>query len=218
MVRCHSSDLKIDLKEIDLYLKRGGERGIRTPEAPWDSLVFETSAFYPFGHLSASVSVYAPLRGSTSHLGQNDVKRTERSKTKINSRRRGASAFHGTIDTPDGSFHVVGIGHLRVIVLKREGFWFARGLDIDYAAQGTTLSEVKKNFERGLEKTIDLHLNEFGNIEKLLTPMPLDARKRLIYSPSLRYEYSQVSTHRLSEKLKTLLNSEAITFIQPVAA
>jgi hypothetical protein len=134
------------------------------------------------------------------------------------SSRKSATAFHGTIDTAEGSFDVVGIGALRVIVLKRDGLWFARGLDIDYAAQGVTLPEVKSNFERGLEKTIDLHLREFGTIEKLLSPMPLDARKRLIYSPSLRYEYSQVSTHRLSGKLRSLLNSEAITFIQPIAA
>jgi hypothetical protein len=126
-----------------------------------------------------------------------------------------ATAFHRAIDTKDGSVHVVGVGDLRVIVLKTGDFWFARGLDIDYAAQGLTLQEVKRNFERGLEQTIDRHLQVFGNIERLLSPTPPDAWKKLVYSPSRSFRYSQVSTHRLSDKLKSLLKSEAISFIRP---
>src|SRR5579862_3994117 len=44
-----------------------------------------------------------------------------------------------TVETPGGTYHVVGIGDLRVLVVKREGYWFARGIDINYAAQGRTL-------------------------------------------------------------------------------
>ena len=126
-----------------------------------------------------------------------------------------ATAFHRAVETKSGSVHVVGVGNLRVIVLKTGDFWFARGLDIDYAAQGVTLQEVKRNFERGLEQTIDRHLQIFGNIERLLSPTPPDAWRKLVYSPSRRFRYSQVSTHRLSDRLKSLLKSEAITFIRP---
>jgi hypothetical protein len=113
---------------------------------------------------------------------------------------------------------VVGVGDLRVIVLKRDGFWFARGLDINYAAQGLTLREAQRNFERGLEKTIDMHIQEFGNIDRLLSPPSPDVWKKLVHPTSLRFHYSQVSTHRLSDKLKDLLRSEAISFIRPEIA
>ena len=113
---------------------------------------------------------------------------------------------------------VTGIGDLRVIVLNRDGFWFARGLDINYAAQGLTLHEVQRNFERGLEKTIDMHIQEFGNIDKLLSPPSPDVWKKLVHPSALRFHYSQVSTHQLSDRLKDLLRSEAISFIRPETA
>jgi hypothetical protein len=131
-------------------------------------------------------------------------------------RQRTLTATNGTADTVTGGFDVVvGIGNLRVIVVKRDNLWFARGLDINYAAQGVTLQEVKRNFERGLEKAIDLHLKEFGNIDRLLSPTPPDAWRKLVYSPSLQFDYSQVSTHRLSSRLKKFLRSDAISFIRP---
>lgn len=110
---------------------------------------------------------------------------------------------------------VVGIGDLRVIVLNRDGFWFARGLDINYAAQGLTLEEAQRNFERGLEKAIDMHIQEFGNVDKLLSPPSPDVWKKLVHPTAIRFRYSRVSTHRLSDRLKDLLRSEAITFIRP---
>jgi hypothetical protein len=70
----------------------------------------------------------------------------------------------------DGSVRASGIGNLRVLVSRRDGFWFARGLEIDYAAQGLTLGEVKRNFEAGLSLTVGEHLRAFGNVENLLRP------------------------------------------------
>jgi hypothetical protein len=129
-------------------------------------------------------------------------------------------AFHRAVDTPDGSDLIVGIGSLRVIVLKKDNFWFARGIDIDYVAQGRTEREVKQNFETGLELTIEEHLKRFGKIENLLSRIPPDAFLRLVWQPLKikSYRYSQVSTHKLPSRLQDLLKSPAISFIRPIAA
>jgi hypothetical protein len=128
-----------------------------------------------------------------------------------------STTFHKAIDTPDGSRHVVGIGSLRVIVLKQDDFWFARGLDIDYAAQGRTEAEVKRNFEKGLKLTIKAHLKEFGHIGNLLSTTPPEAWKKLVWSPVMakQFDHSQVSVHKLSSHVQEVLKFDAIRFIRP---
>ncbi len=80
-----------------------------------------------------------------------------------------AKAIH-TTDLPGGGQQAVGIGNLRVFIVQDGKFWFAKGLEIDYATQGDTLDEAKDNFVVGLADTIDLHLQMHGSIEKLLQP------------------------------------------------
>lgn len=101
------------------------------------------------------------------------------------------TAVHGKA----GSNHVVGIGNMRVVI-QQEGkhLWFAQGLEIDYAADGTTLEEVKVNFESGLCATIDLHIKAYGSIEKLLKVAPPSAWVELL-EEGKRMRYSQVSFH-----------------------
>ena len=74
------------------------------------------------------------------------MKAARRQSTKTRRKGPTAAAFHGAVDTQDGSNLIVGIGNLRVIVLKRDDFWFARGIDIDYAAQGRTERGSKAKF------------------------------------------------------------------------
>jgi len=102
-----------------------------------------------------------------------------------------ATAFHAG----DGESHVVGIGYLRVILCNDGKYWFAQGLEIDYAANGKTQKEVKANFENGLEATIDQHLKVYGNIDKILVPAPKEIWQELIpKGKSMRY--SQLTFHR----------------------
>ena len=65
-----------------------------------------------------------------------------------------------------------GLGNIRVVIVPDEKFYFAQGLEIDYAAQGTTIAEVKKNFELGFQATLDLHLKVHGNVKGFLQPAP----------------------------------------------
>lgn len=68
--------------------------------------------------------------------------------------------------------HFVGIGALRVLIHPDGDLWYAQGIEIDYAATGESVDEVKHNFEVGLARTIDLHLERWGTIERLLKFAP----------------------------------------------
>lgn len=90
------------------------------------------------------------------------------------------------------------VWNLRVIVTNDDGGWFAQGLELDYAAQGGSLEEVKKNFEDGLGASIQAHLTIHGNLDQFLKPAPKEilqdlskgiANKRLILQ--------HISTHEV---------------------
>ncbi len=104
-----------------------------------------------------------------------------------------ATAIHAHND--DGSEHLVGIGNLRVLLLKDGSSWFAQGLDIDYFAQGSSLADAQRRFQSGLLETIDVHLRTYGNIDGVLQPAPAEVWAEFLHAPSLRRLYSQVSFH-----------------------
>src|SRR5665213_1188256 len=87
---------------------------------------------------------------------------------------------------PDGEHHIVGIGNIRVILIPDGNRWFAQGLEIDYAAQGNSVSEAKKQFEDGLTATIEEHLRVYGNIDKVLRVAPNEAWQILYDNGAVR--------------------------------
>ena len=110
------------------------------------------------------------------------------------------TVLHGV--SSDGSHHIVGIGDLRVVIVPDGDFWFAQGLEIDYAVQGSSEADVKKNFEYGLEATVEAHLQIHGTIAGLLRVAPPEVWKEFLGDPSgKRKVYSQVTSHVLQEKL-----------------
>ena len=93
---------------------------------------------------------------------------------------------------------IVGVGNLRVLLSDADGTWFAQGLEIDYAAQGESESDVQSNFERGLTCTINEHLRVYGTIKKLLRGAPPEAWRELLeQGDCLIARHSQVSFHGL---------------------
>ena len=60
----------------------------------------------------------------------------------------------------------------RVVVTNSEGRWFARGLDIDYAAQGRSYYEVQKAFEVGFVATVQDHFETYGDLRYFDKPAP----------------------------------------------
>lgn len=109
-----------------------------------------------------------------------------------------------------GDEHIVGFGNLRVVICQEGEQWFAQGLEIDYAADGTSLDDVKKNFEEGLAGTIHLHLKAYGNLKNLLKIAPPDAWEDW-YKEAKKMRYSQVSIHDLFEEDET---PEELPFFQ----
>ena len=103
-------------------------------------------------------------------------------------------AFHGK--TNDGKNHVVGIGNLRAVIVQDNAHWFAQGLEIDYAAEGSSLDDVKKQFEDGLLATVEQHLKTYGGIEHLLCVAPSEAWAPLLKDPEAYrgFLHSAVST------------------------
>jgi hypothetical protein len=68
--------------------------------------------------------------------------------------------------------HDLPISALRVLVVRDNAQWFARGIEIDYAASGDTMSDVQRRFERGFLLTVRAHLDKFGTINRLLKWAP----------------------------------------------
>jgi hypothetical protein len=100
-------------------------------------------------------------------------------------------------DLPGGQHQAVGIGNLRVFIVPDGKFWFAQGLEIDYAAQGDSVDEAKKNFEEGLEATIDLHLRMYGSIDKILRLAPSEVLQEAARNAESIKLYWQVSVHEI---------------------
>ena len=121
----------------------------------------------------------------------------------------GATAVHGQ----DGQEHLVGIGNLRVIICQDGDQWFAQGLEIDYAADGNSYEEVKDNFQNGLRGTIGLHLQSYGNLDKLLKIAPPAAWKELL-TMGQRMRYTQVSFHVVDEELSIQFPFAAIDYME----
>src|ERR1700678_4494935 len=100
----------------------------------------------------------------------------------------------------DGLHHLVGFGNIRVIIVPDGAAYFAQGLEIDYAAQGSTVDEVKKNFEVGLEATIQQHLKIYGNIKGILQPAPPDVWQELVpEKTALLNRYWHISEHTIED-------------------
>jgi hypothetical protein len=128
----------------------------------------------------------------------------------------------------DGERHVVGLKALRVMLSHDESGWFAQGLEIDYAAAGKSMEEVKANFELGLALTMREHLKMHGGLEKLLQVAPQEAWQEFLDAPpdAVKASYSTVMATELfgrlrkSEKSDVQFPFDAIQFVnpEPVAA
>jgi len=117
------------------------------------------------------------------------------------------TAFHG--QSKDG-LDVVGIGNLRVVLVQDDDAWFAQGLEIDYAVQGSSVDDAKKKFEQGLCATIHENLKAYGNIERILRVAPPQVWNELFYNSSRQLKaYSSVSFHDISESMKRLCSGVA---------
>jgi hypothetical protein len=127
---------------------------------------------------------------------------------------RGLKVLHKKVTRKGKLRHLVGVGNLRVIITKDDGSWFAQALEIDYAAEGISLSDVKRRFEQGLEATIDEHLKRHGRLEQLFQPAPRDIwNEWYLMLGAAKYRFSQVTVHDQAAPW-----FRGITYFEPKAA
>ena len=92
--------------------------------------------------------------------------------------------------------HHVSIEDLKVWVYRDDGMWIAHGIDVDYAAYGTTPDEAQMAFLNGLAFTIVEHLRRFKSLRVLLARgAPDELRARWV---------SAVEGHELSRSVEPL--------------
>jgi hypothetical protein len=135
----------------------------------------------------------------------------------VTKKSRKAKPSHGPsaiqVSTKDGTRHVVGIGNLRVLIVPDEKSWFAQGVEIDYGAQGDSVDDAKKNFERGFFETIDLHLRMHGNIEKFLVFPPSEVLREVARNKGTLEFYTQVSAHDISGTVASMFPFAGIDYL-----
>jgi len=108
-----------------------------------------------------------------------------------------ASALHAS--RPDG-LNLVSIGNLRVMIKPESpDLWVAQGLEIDYCADGTTLTDVQQAFADGLMLTIHENLRVFGSISPVLRAAPGETwHEFLTGAAEQQFTHSQDSVHRIA--------------------
>jgi hypothetical protein len=116
--------------------------------------------------------------------------------------------------------HGVGIWNLHVLVVPDGRFWFAQGMEIDYAVQGDTLDDAKDKFSKGLAATLHHHLTIFGGIGHLLKVVPNDVWLDLWETKkNTKMTYDCVSFHRvLPQAQLPLLPFDAIQYCEAQTA
>jgi predicted RNase H-like HicB family nuclease len=114
----------------------------------------------------------------------------------------------------DGVHHAVGMFNLDVLLIPEDKVWVAQGLAIDYVAQGESIEEAKKNFENGLERTIDLNLRMYGNIDGILIPAPGAVLQEATRNKASIKFYSQVSMHEVGVRSQQALPFDGVSYLQ----
>lgn len=93
----------------------------------------------------------------------------------------------------DGDKLTFGVKSLHVMLLPDGDGWFAQGLEIDYAACGSTMEEAKKHFAHGLVLTFSEHLTMYGDIAKALVVAPQEAWEEYYKTPTDQIEKDSLS-------------------------
>jgi predicted RNase H-like HicB family nuclease len=107
----------------------------------------------------------------------------------------------------------VAIWDLDVLIVPDGKFWFAQGLQLDYCAQGDSIEDAKKNFEDGLEATIDLNLRMYDSIENLLICAPSEVLKEALRNKESIRVYKQISIHEIGTRWQSALPFDVIRFL-----
>ncbi len=98
--------------------------------------------------------------------------------------------------------HLVAFGDLRVLIFEKDGEWLAQGVEIDYAASGSSLEDAQRYFELGLARTVHLHLKRHATIDRLLHFAPESVWKPL--KAKQAFNLGIITTHELGDDIDAL--------------
>ena len=110
--------------------------------------------------------------------------------------------------------HAVVIQSLRVVIVQDGDQWFAQGLELDYAAAGTSPSDVKSRFENGLSATIREHLKVYGSVSRILKVAPQEAWN-LWLAKGDSYKLDHASFHAIEATDENVLPFRGIAYLEP---
>jgi hypothetical protein len=98
-------------------------------------------------------------------------------------------------------------------------YWFAQGLEIDYAVQAQSVEDAKKKFADGLEATVHHHLQIFGDISNLLKVAPNEEWLDL-WNTTKKHSlvHSQMSMHKVIKRADILPFANIQFYSQGLAA
>ena len=102
---------------------------------------------------------------------------------------------------------------LRVLLLRDGTQWVALGLELDYAASGHDVDDVKDRFEKGLEATVNEHVSVHGSVEKLLNTAPQETWN-LWLNTNAGDEFELESVQRLANGIREHLPLDAIAYLK----
>ncbi|MGE0487355.1 MAG: hypothetical protein AB7Q81_24590 [Gammaproteobacteria bacterium] len=105
---------------------------------------------------------------------------------------------------------------LRVVIVRDGDLWFAQGIDIDYAASGTSVEDVKHRFAMGLFKSLIANVDLGGSIDAFLKHPPREQIEQLQNGPDSREAKLSFSTERFPRDLP--IPYDRIAFVEPQAA
>lgn len=115
------------------------------------------------------------------------------------------------IHANSGNKHGFAVTALRVLVVRDNDCWFARGIEIDYSATGQSVEDVRKRFERGFALTVQAHLRKFSTIERLLKWAPQDVIEEYEKAED-QYELDQVLVCEIENDADGISALEKIPF------
>ena len=111
---------------------------------------------------------------------------------------------------------IVKILNLQVILAKEGDSWVAQGIELDYAAAGTSQEDVKKSFQDGLYETIQAHLSRFGDLQQLIAKSADSAVwLGLVQNEPKSQRYSAVSVHEFNPPNSSGFPYGSIRFLIP---
>jgi len=101
--------------------------------------------------------------------------------------------------------HNIAFNGLNVVLCHEPAGWYAQGIQLNHSSMGDTEKEAVDNFCETLAKTVEAHLNKYGNANHLLFETPKEIKKLLSEDVIKKLKISERITFKFMSFEKELL-------------